>query len=101
MKKVKYKYQSGGSATSLGSTLDSALGFLNPALGVVSTAVPIITSLFRGPDNTVVSASPGNYKSGGSGIHINPKNKGKFNALKKRTGKTTEELTHSKILEGW
>jgi hypothetical protein len=30
------------------------------------------------------------------GIHINPKNKGKFNALKKRTGKTTEQLTHSK-----
>lgn len=29
-------------------------------------------------------------------IHINPKNKGKFNATKKRTGKTTEELTHSK-----
>jgi hypothetical protein len=29
-------------------------------------------------------------------IHINPKNKGKFNALKKRTGKTTEELKHSK-----
>lgn len=29
-------------------------------------------------------------------IHINPKNKGKFNALKKRTGKTTEQLTHSK-----
>jgi len=31
-----------------------------------------------------------------SGIHINPKNKGKFNATKKATGKTTEELTHSK-----
>ena len=30
------------------------------------------------------------------GIHINPKNKGKFNATKKRTGKTTEELSHSK-----
>lgn len=30
------------------------------------------------------------------GIHINPANKGKFNALKARTGKTTEELTHSK-----
>lgn len=30
------------------------------------------------------------------GIHINPKNRGKFNALKKRTGKTTEQLTHSK-----
>lgn len=30
------------------------------------------------------------------GIHINPNNKGKFNATKKRTGKTTEELAHSK-----
>lgn len=29
-------------------------------------------------------------------IHINPENKGKFNATKKATGKTTEELTHSK-----
>lgn len=29
-------------------------------------------------------------------IHINPANKGKFNALKKRTGKTTEQLKHSK-----
>lgn len=31
-----------------------------------------------------------------SGIHIDPKNKGKFTATKKRTGKSTEELTHSK-----
>ena len=35
------------------------------------------------------------YKNGGT-IHINPTNRGKFNATKKRTGKTTEELTHSK-----
>lgn len=34
------------------------------------------------------------YGSGGS-IHINPANKGKFNATKAATGKTTEELTHS------
>lgn len=34
------------------------------------------------------------YKYGG--IHIKPENKGKFNATKKATGKTTEELTHSK-----
>lgn len=33
-------------------------------------------------------------KYGGS-IHINPENKGKFNATKERTGKSTEELTHS------
>lgn len=32
----------------------------------------------------------------GSGIHIKPENKGKFTETKKRTGKTTEELTHSK-----
>lgn len=30
-----------------------------------------------------------------SKIYINPKNKGKFNATKKKTGKTTAELTHS------
>lgn len=31
-----------------------------------------------------------------NGIHINPANKGKFTTTKKATGKTTEELTHSK-----
>ncbi len=31
----------------------------------------------------------------GGGIHINPANKGKFNATKEATGKSTEELTHS------
>lgn len=30
------------------------------------------------------------------GINIDPENKGKFSATKERTGKTTEELTHSK-----
>jgi hypothetical protein len=36
------------------------------------------------------------FKMGNSGIHIKPENKGKFTATKKATGKTTEELTHSK-----
>ena len=31
-----------------------------------------------------------------SNIEINPKNKGKFTAKKKRSGKSTEELTHYK-----
>lgn len=35
------------------------------------------------------------FAKGGS-IHIDPKNKGKFTETKRRTGKTTEELTHSK-----
>lgn len=38
---------------------------------------------------------PNIYAYGG-GIHINPANRGKFTATKKRTGKSTEELTHSK-----
>ena len=37
-----------------------------------------------------------NQYADGGGIHINPENRGKFNATKERTGKTTEELTHSK-----
>lgn len=36
------------------------------------------------------------YLSKGSGIHIKKENRGKFTETKKRTGKTTEELTHSK-----
>ena len=36
------------------------------------------------------------FKMGNSGIHIKPENRGKFTATKKATGKTTEELTHSK-----
>ena len=35
-------------------------------------------------------------KGGKSKIYIKPENRGKFNALKRRTGKSTEELTHSK-----
>jgi hypothetical protein len=34
------------------------------------------------------------FKKGG--IYIKPENKGKFTETKRRTGKTTEELTHSK-----
>lgn len=46
----------------------------------------------RNPDNKAV----GHIGESKSGIHIKKKNKGKFNATKKRTGKSTEELTHSK-----
>lgn len=35
------------------------------------------------------------YFSDGGPIHIDPKNRGKFTETKRRTGKTTEELTHS------
>ena len=36
------------------------------------------------------------YWKKGSGIHIKPENKGKFTATMKRTGKTAEQLAHSK-----
>ena len=38
----------------------------------------------------------GNRFANGGSIDINPANRGKFNATKQRTGKSTEELTHSK-----
>ena len=49
-------------------------------------------------DNNMINyaAYGGNLYAKGGSIHIDPKNRGKFNATKKRTGKTTEELTHSK-----
>ena len=46
--------------------------------------------------DNIISESINLIIEGKSGIHIKKKNKGKFNALKKRTGKSTEELTHSK-----
>ena len=46
--------------------------------------------------NSIISESIDLIIEGKSGIHIKKKNRGKFNALKKRTGKSTEELTHSK-----
>lgn len=42
------------------------------------------------------SAVSKQMEEGDSGIHIKPENKGKFTATKKATGKSTEELTHSK-----
>jgi len=36
------------------------------------------------------------YFRNGNKIHIKPENRGKFTETKKRTGKTTEELAHSK-----
>lgn len=46
--------------------------------------------------NRIISESINLILEKKKGIHIKKKNKGKFNALKKRTGKSTEELTHSK-----
>lgn len=68
------------------SNSDIRYGLLAPIAG--GTALLGYNSLGQPADT---------YKHGkDSGIHINPKNRGKFNALKKRTGKTTEQLTHSK-----
>lgn len=47
-------------------------------------------------DTTLLDLGLISYMKKGKKIYIKPENKGKFNATKKRTGKTTEELTHSK-----
>ena len=46
-------------------------------------------SVYENPVNSQILAKGGK-------IYIKPENRGKFNATKARTGKTTEELTHSK-----
>lgn len=46
--------------------------------------------------DNIISESINLVLEGKSSIHIKKKNKGKFNALKRKTGKSTEELTHSK-----
>lgn len=43
-----------------------------------------------------VNLNKGKVEKGKSGIHIKKENIGKFTATKKRTGKSTEELKHSK-----
>lgn len=55
---------------------------------------PMQAQQLQQPQSNMLGAGS-EYASGGT-IHINPENKGKFNATKKTTGKSTEELTHSK-----
>ena len=59
---------------------------------------PLVRALTKVPATITVpllaESQLDEYKDGK--ISINPANRGKFNATKKRTGKTTEELTHSK-----
>lgn len=62
---------------------------LSSATGTISKMSDLIDMAMIMPQYPIP-----NHKDGG--IHIKKKNRGKFNALKKRTGKTTEELTHSK-----
>lgn len=71
--------------------------YITPA-GYIKDAVNFIEDLGKGDYagaaiDAALNLIP-SYKDGG--IHIKKKNRGKFNALKKRTGKSTEELTHSK-----
>ena len=55
------------------------------------------SNLFQTFNEAIISIPPYTHVSKLSeSIEIKPENKGKFNATKKRTGKSTEELTHSK-----
>lgn len=79
---------------------------MNPEFNINTVTVPIqpnIRSILNPRINIPLKPElypdqkpDGSFDHGKSGIHINPANRGKFNATKKRTGKTTEELSHSK-----
>ena len=79
---------------------------MNPEFNINTITVPIqpdIRSILNPRINIPLKPElypdqkpDGSFDRGKSGIYINPANRGKFNATKKRTGKTTEELSHSK-----
>ena len=79
---------------------------MNPEFNINTITVPIqpdIRSILNPRINIPLKPElypdqkpDGSFNHGKSGIYINPANRGKFNATKKRTGKTTEELSHSK-----
>lgn len=81
-----------------GAAMDAVLNLIPWGVGKgikkLKSKVGRITEGTEMDGATVHSFSIPSYKDGG--IHIKKKNRGKFNALKKRTGKSTEELTHSK-----
>ena len=62
-------------------------------VGIVPDTI-IDTRLVPYTENTW--ALGGSLFADGGSIHIDPANRGKFTETKRRTGKTTEELTHSK-----
>ena len=76
----------------------------NPIQGLFNTlqsGIGAVGKIFKPGDTTDETFDYNNQivpiqkQMGKSGIHIKPENKGKFNATKKKTGKSTEELTHS------
>jgi hypothetical protein len=92
-----FKLMSVGAIGAAKPALIEGKQIFNEALqGIQSTSKPATAAksgtLLEQEDTTTT------FKQGGAmnPIHINPENKGKFNETKRRTGKTTEELTHSK-----
>ena len=92
-----FKLMSVGAIGAAKPALIEGKQIFNEALqGIQSTSKPATAAksgtLLEQEDTTTT------FKQGGAmnPIHINPENRGKFNETKRRTGKTTEELTHSK-----
>ena len=83
-----------GKVTKINSNKITMKGVNYPVLGVSDMGDSKL--MLPNQDYNFEGSSVTEYPMAKSGIHINPKNKGKFNALKKKTGKSTEELTHSK-----
>ena len=69
--------------------------YKNPHLQTNVNTKQLLPMKKQGGNLEVINNIISSFKKGGS-IHINPANKGKFTATKKETGKSTEELTHSK-----
>lgn len=72
--------------------LDNLYNRSNPQVSSTYAYKPVIDKLFNGEKIIKSERNGGIVKrveSGKSGIHIKPENRGKFTALKKRTGKSS------------
>ena len=95
--RVRQAINSAGSAA---NTRDAAIRRANDALFDAGIKVGVdqgINNFFNATQlDLLPQLGPRRSLKSGGAIHIDPANRGKFNATKERTGKTTEELTHSK-----
>jgi len=83
-----------GKAEKIASALNNYFGFTSQ---YECATAEMRSNLFQTFDEAIIKLPAYTHATKlKENIDIKPENKGKFNATKKRTGKSTEELTHSK-----
>lgn len=93
-KQGKFSHKVDRKADELRRGVDAGKLFVQNTLN--NNAANISDAQSRALNSAFIAAYGGPLFADGGSIHIKPENRGKFTETKRRTGKTTEELTHSK-----